>query len=149
VRHAQGRENTERERCDFADPQERTPTILLVDDEMLLRMGISDFLQQCGFRVLAAGSAAEAIQCINAYPNHIDLVFSDVRMPGEMDGFGLAQWVRKNRPGLPVLLCSGDSKKAAAAEEICADEPFLKKPFDLQMMVAKIRQMLDRAKTQH
>jgi DNA-binding NtrC family response regulator len=140
-----GSENTERQRYVFPDPQERTPTILLVDDEAVLRMGISDFLQECGFRVLEAGNAAEAIQCINAYPAYIDLVFSDVRMPGEMDGFGLAQWVRKNRPGLPVILCSGDSKKASAAEEICAEEPFLKKPFDLQMAVAKVRQMLEQA----
>ena len=140
-----GQESTKRGHYDFPNPQERTPTILLVDDEAVLRMGISDFLQECGFRVLEAGTAAEAIQCISAYPNYIDLVFSDVRMPGEMDGFGLAQWVRKNRPGLPVILCSGDSKKAAAAEDICAEEPFLKKPFDLQMAVAKIRQMLEQA----
>jgi CheY-like chemotaxis protein len=107
------------------DPQERTPTILVVDDEVLIRMAVSDFLQECGFKVLEAGTAAEAIEMIQSRQSAIDLVFSDVRMPGDMDGFGLAKWIRTNA-GLPVILASGDAKKADTAHELCAEEPFLK-----------------------
>ena len=126
----------------FPDPKERTPTVLVVDDEVLLRMNLSDFLQECGFKVLEASSAGEAVDMVESYIGQIDLVFSDVVMPGEMDGFGLAQWLRKNRPGLPVVLCSGDSRKAETAHHLCAGEPFLTKPFDLHLALAKIRQLL-------
>ena len=127
----------------FPNPVERTPTVLVVDDEVLLRMNLSDFLQECGFKVLEASSAGEAVEMVRSYSGRIDLVFSDVVMPGDMDGFGLAQWVRSNRPGLPVILCSGDLGKADAAHQICAGEPFLSKPFDLHMALAKIRHLLD------
>jgi CheY-like chemotaxis protein len=127
----------------FPDPTERTPTVLVVDDEVLLRMNLSDFLQECGFKVLEASSADEAIGMVESYTGRIDLVFSDVMMPGQLDGFGLAQWVHANRPDLPVVLCSGDTRKAETAQHLCAGEPFLTKPFDLHMAVAKIRQLLE------
>ena len=131
----------------FPDPAERMPAILIVDDEPLIRMGLSDFLQECGFKVLEAGNAAEAVQMIKSYAVVIDLVITDVRMPGDMDGFGLAQWVRAHQPALPVILCSGDAKKAEVAQEVCADEPFFKKPYDLQLLVAKIRQAIGAKRT--
>jgi CheY-like chemotaxis protein len=82
----------------FPDQKERTPAILVVEDEILLRMAVSDYLQECGFKIYEAGTASEAIEMIESGRFVIDLVFSDVRMPGAVDGFGLAQWVRKNRP---------------------------------------------------
>jgi CheY-like chemotaxis protein len=126
----------------FPDPKERTPTILVVDDEVLIRMALSDFLQECGFKVLEASNAAEAIEIVQSHLSVLDLVFSDIRMPGEMDGFGLSKWIRQNTQ-LPVILTSGDSSKSDAAHELCAEEPFLKKPYDLQYVVGQIRNTLD------
>ncbi|HVP86092.1 MAG TPA: response regulator [Rhizomicrobium sp.] len=122
----------------FPAPDERTPAILIVEDEVLIRFVLADYLRECGFKVLEAGDAAEAIQILEAEVD-IDLVFSDVQMPGEMDGFGLAQWVRRNRPNLPITLTSGDSKKSAAAKELCENEPFFAKPYDVAKVVAHIR----------
>ena len=96
------------EKVAFPDPEERMPTILVVDDEALIRMSISDFLQECGFNVLEASNAAEALEMIQSDQSVLDLVFSDVRMPGELDGFGLSKWIRENRPDLPVILLSRD-----------------------------------------
>ena len=129
-------------RSRFPDPRDRTPAILVVEDEVLIRFVISDYLQHCGFRVHVAGSAAEAIEILET-DDPIDLVFSDVAMPGEFDGFGLAQWVRENRPGLPVILTSGDAKKSAAAKELCENEPFFAKPYDAAQVVNKIRALID------
>ncbi len=131
----------ESQRIALPDPKERTPTVLVVDDEVLIRMAVSDFLQECGFKVLEAGTAAEAIEMIESHQSIIDLVFSDVRMPGEMDGFGLSKWIRTNTK-LPIILASGDANKSDAAHELCAEEPFLKKPYDLEYAVAKIRQTI-------
>jgi DNA-binding NtrC family response regulator len=127
---------------EFPDPHERTPTLLIVDDEPLIRMVLSDFLQECGFKVLEASSADEAMQMIESTSVSIDLVVSDVRMPGERDGYGLARWVRGHAKKVPVILCSGDATKTTAAQELCAKEPFFAKPYDLQMVVAQIRRSL-------
>jgi CheY-like chemotaxis protein len=124
----------------------RIPTILVVEDEALLRVTLSHFLQECGFNVLEAVSADEAVQILDQSGIAIDLVLSDVRMPGSMDGFGLATWIRKNRPGLPVFLASGDDKKVVAAKELCAGEPFFAKPYDLDHLVMRIRKILGKAK---
>src|ERR1700730_2249393 len=131
----------------FPDPKERTRTLLTVDDETLIRVALSAYLQDCGYKVLEASTADDAILIIEKSDVIIDLVFSDVRMPGSMDGFGLARWVRENRPGLPLILTSGDQKKIASAKELCKNEPLMAKPYDLKMVVAKIRATINSART--
>jgi DNA-binding NtrC family response regulator len=135
-------------RVPFPDHKERTPTLLIVDDEALIRVMVSDFLREYGFQVLEASNAAEAIEIIESSRVAIDLVFSDVRMPGELDGFGLSTWIRKNRPDLPVILTSGDAKTSDTALAICSEVPFLAKPFDLQFALARIRHEIGRQKEQ-
>jgi DNA-binding response OmpR family regulator len=131
----------------FPDPKERTPTLLIVEDEALIRVALSDYLQDCGYKVLDASTADEAVLIIEQGEAIIDLVFSDVKMPGSMDGFGLAQWLRANRPGLPIILTSGDEKKTSTAKELCETEPFMAKPYDLKMVVAKIRATINSSRT--
>jgi CheY-like chemotaxis protein len=126
----------------FSDSQDRAPTILIVDDEALIRLVLSDYLKECGFKIVEAGSAAEAVEIIKQGSAKIDLVFSDVRMPGQMDGIGLAKWVRENRSDLPVFLASGDIGKTNIARELCAEEPFFAKPYDLDAVANKIRHAL-------
>ena len=129
----------------FPDPEERTPTVL-VEDEVLIRIALSDYLQECGFKVLEAGNADEAVEIIQHSSVTIDLVFSDVVMPGSMDGFGLAKWIRTHRAGLPVILTSGDAGKADTAKALCEREPFLAKPYDLENLVKHIRTLITAAK---
>jgi DNA-binding NtrC family response regulator len=139
-------DNSSKAKACFPDPKERTPTVLIVEDEALIRMALSDFLQECGFKVLEASQAQEAQEMIASKQSVIDLVFSDVRMPGPMDGFGLSKWIRENRPELPVILASGDAQKSDAAHELCAEEPFLRKPYDLQAVVGHIRAAIEARK---
>jgi len=127
------------------DPGERVPCLLIVEDEPLVRIVLSDYLQECGFRVLEASTADEAMKIIDQASVPIDLVFSDVVMPGSTDGFGLARWVRANRPGLPLILTSGDAKKVEYAKELCEGQPFMAKPYDLKAIVARIREALGKA----
>jgi CheY-like chemotaxis protein len=130
----------------FPDPEERMPTILVVEDEVLIRIALADYLQECGFKVLEAGNADEAIQIIEHGPVTIDFVFSDVVMPGTMDGFGLARWIRTNRPELPVTLTSGDAGKADTAKDLCERGPLLTKPYDLKDLVKHIRALIEAAR---
>jgi CheY-like chemotaxis protein len=126
----------------LSDPKARQPAILIVEDEVLIRMSLGLHLEECGFAVLEASNAAEAVQIIKSPPLKIDLVFSDVRMPGEMDGAGLAKWVKANFPYLPIFLASADSKKVELAKELCAHEAFFSKPYDVKKVVEQIRQIL-------
>ena len=78
-------------------------TILIVEDEFLARAMLSDHLQECGFMVLEAANADEAIKTIQTgIP--IDLVLTDIRMPGSMNGFGLAKWISAKNIFNPPLL---------------------------------------------
>lgn len=108
-------------------------TILLVEDEILTRADLSDFLVQGGNRVIPAADAAGAIAQLLAHPE-VDIVLTDVQMPGELDGLGLAQWVRSRYPRKKLILMSGSREKARDAATLCPGAPFLTKPFDYERL---------------
>ena len=129
-------------RIPFRGIKDRKPTILVVEDEVLLRVALAEYLRECGFKVYEAGNGAEAIALLKSRKYLIDLVLSDVDMP-EVDGFALAQWVHKYRPGLPIRLASGDRKKSDNAKTLCENEPFFAKPYDLKKVVAFVRNAIE------
>ena len=123
------------------EPLEKPPpTLLVVEDEHLIRSGVADFLRECGWRVLEAASAAEAIEILESGAP-IELVFSDIQMPGAMDGFGLGRWVREHRPGVRVILTSGVIGASDAATALCDEGP-IAKPYDYQHLAERIRHHL-------
>ena len=117
-------------------------TILVVDDEVLIRMVISEYLRGCGYRVVEAANADEALVVLQQQDLPIDAVLSDVEMPGSMDGFGLSQWVRQHRPGLHIILNGNPGRAANAAAELCEDGPILTKPYEPHVVVDHIRRLL-------
>ena len=119
------------------------PTILVVEDDVLIRSVVAGYLRDCGFDVIEANGADEAIRMLQAEVR-IDVVFSDIQMPGSMDGFGLAQWVRRERPSLKVILTSGAVRMPEAAGGPARDGPFLAKPYDHAELERHIRTLLAR-----
>ena len=89
-------------------------TLLVVDDEWLICSMLADHLRSAGFKVMEALNAEKAMMIIADAP--VDLVISDITMPGKMNGIGLARWLLSERPRLPVILISGGSEQ----EEITA-----------------------------
>ena len=81
-----------------------TDIILVVEDEVLIRLVIAQYLRDCGYRVIEAAHADEALLVLRKSEIAIDVLFTDVEMPGSMDGFALAQWVRSNRPDMDVVM---------------------------------------------
>jgi CheY-like chemotaxis protein len=122
------------------------PVVILVEDEVLIRMSIADYLRSCGYQVIEAGSADEAVVVIDS-ETRIDVVFTDVKMPGSMDGFGLARWVRQRLPDIPVILTSGVARSTEIARELCEDGPLMAKPYQPRQVEARIRQLLTAAAT--
>ena len=117
-------------------------TILVVEDEVLIRTAISEYLRHCGYRVIEACSADEAITLLTQ-PDiiKIDIVFSDIEMPGSMDGFGLSKWIRQHHKGIEVVLTSTIEKAAKAAGDLCEEGPHLKKPYEPQQVVEWIKRL--------
>ena len=107
---------------------------------MFVRIMIADYLRDRGFRVVEAGTADEAIRLLRAN-EHVDIVFSDVQMPGGLDGFGLAQWVRREQPDVKIILASGMQRTDAAAGEPREETP-LRKPYELEEVEHRIRKLL-------
>jgi CheY-like chemotaxis protein len=115
------------------------PAILVVEDEILIRSAVAEFLRGAGYRVVEAASAAEAV-AIFASRTQIDLVFSDINMPGAMDGIGLVRWIADHHPGIHVILTSAISH-ARRAGEIGAG--FLPKPYRLAEAARRIASLLN------
>src|SRR5271166_4692199 len=119
-------------------------TILVVEDEVLIRLTLSEYLRDCGSRVFEAGDVAEAKAVLDA-DMAVDLVFSDVNMPGDENGFALARWIRQRYPDTEVLLTSGVPNAARKAEDLCEDGPsgpLLDKPYTHDSVVERIQGLL-------
>jgi DNA-binding NtrC family response regulator len=116
-------------------------TILVVEDDVLVRMPIAQYLRDCGYKVIEAADSDEAMQVLLHQETAIDVVFSDIEMPGAVDGFGLAKWIREHRPGLDVLLTGTVPRAVQGAKDLCEQGP-LPKPYDHQMVHNHIRRLL-------
>jgi CheY-like chemotaxis protein len=129
-------------------PQSDAPlqTVLVVEEDVLIRMVIADYLRECGYRVYEAVNAGEALAMLESPEVSIDIVFSDVLTPGDMDGFGLAHWVRANKPGVQVVLTSGVERSAEIAATLCEAGPLLQKPSPPRDVVDRIRQLVAKAR---
>jgi len=116
-------------------------TILLVEDEVLVRMPIAQYLRDCGYRVIEAVNADEAMTVLLHKETVVDIVFSDIEMPGTIDGFGLSKWIREHRPGLDVLLAGTVPRAVENAKQLC-EQGSVPKPYDATMVHDHIKRLL-------
>ncbi len=115
-------------------------TILVVEDDTAVRSAMRTLLKVGGFRVLDAADAGEAIKTFEEYPE-VDLVITDVVIPGGKTGLELSKFFRQARPELPVILTSGYSRDLfGRAIELSANEVFLPKPIDGDQLLALIQE---------
>jgi DNA-binding NtrC family response regulator len=117
--------------------QPRAARILVVEDEVLIRAFIADELRLAGFSVIEAGHAEEALTYINA-SEQVDLVFSDIRMPGSINGLQLAEILRDRYPDILVILTSGN----AVPKHVGILWTFVPKPYDVEQTIALMSAML-------
>jgi len=123
-----------------------TETILLVEDEEVIRLMLAEILTHQGYTVLDARRGADALALAECAAKPLDLLVTDMSMPG-MTGWDLAKSLRATRPGLPVLFTSGHNDHETARWGTMAQPiEHLFKPFSLEAFLYKTRQMLDREK---
>jgi CheY-like chemotaxis protein len=118
--------------------------ILVVEDDPTVLTLTVDMLTGLGYEVTTATNANDALEIVQS-DAPIDLLFSDVVMPGGVSGVSLARTARKLRPGLRVLLTSGFVGEGAVLET--AEFPLLDKPYEAGLLAAKLRKLLDRRVT--
>ena len=110
------------------------PTVLVVEDETLTRLMLGAELEACGYRVIEAANADEALLILRGNPS-VKLLFTDVNMPGTLDGLALAQLARAESPGVKLIIASGHMRLSEWAVD--ADATF-SKPYDLVQLIATI-----------
>lgn len=120
-------------------------SVLVVDDEVLVRMVIAAYLRDCGYRVIEAASAVEARLVIEHDEEAaVNVVLCGVAMSGDDGGFTLVRWIRGRRPGCEVMLAGTPARAAQAAGDICEQGPALNKPYEPQLVLDRIRRLLAR-----
>jgi CheY-like chemotaxis protein len=113
--------------------------IMVVEDTEDLRSSVAEYFRIVGFEVVATESASDALAAIDS-GIRVDLVFTDINMPGAMDGVGLARWLSVNRPLVPIILTSGEARPEL--ERAAPHYRFVRKPYSLDALEHDIRQLV-------
>lgn len=116
--------------------------ILVVEDEMLLRMRAVDMVEDAGYTSVEAVDADQAVQILESRTD-IALLFTDIQMPGSMDGLSLAHAVRRRWPPIKIIVVSGALKLPDI--DIPTDSRFFDKPLESKEMIAEMRNMIGHA----
>src|ERR1700730_4242860 len=115
------------------------PCVLVVEDEMLLRMRAVDMVEDAGFTPIEAVNADDALAILESRSD-IEMLFTDIQMPGSMDGLKLAYAVHERWPLIKIILVSGQLTLTDADKP--ADSRFYGKPLDVKHMVAQMQDMM-------
>src|ERR1700712_286251 len=115
------------------------PTVLIVEDEMMLRMRAVDIVEDAGFTPIEAVNADDALAILESRPD-IEMLFTDIQMPGSMDGLKLAHAVHERWPLIKIILVSGQLK--LTDDDKPAHSRFFGKPLEAKQMIAEMQDMI-------
>jgi CheY-like chemotaxis protein len=119
----------------------KNPTILLVEDEELVRDMIAEELRDAGFHVLEAADGEAACSLLTAQDG-VDVLFTDIRLPGQLDGWAVARLARQSRSALPVVYATGYTLDRSAE---VSGAIFLNKPYQPSLVIETIQKLLSAA----
>jgi CheY-like chemotaxis protein len=119
--------------------ESKRPVVLIVEDEFLLRMDAVDMIAAAGFEVVEAANADEAIEILESRPD-ITVVFTDIQMPGSMDGLKLARAVRGRWPPIKIIATSGHVHVGEA--DLPEGGRFLPKPYSSGQVTDVLRELM-------
>ena len=121
---------------------DRPPVVVIADDEALLRTLVVEVLEDEGFIAVEAENARAAFDICRSRTDAIDVLFTDIRMPGSMDGLELAHRVRERWPRIAIIIASGNV--FVGRDQLPDGARFLPKPYDLHRIADIMRQMCER-----
>jgi CheY-like chemotaxis protein len=120
--------------------------ILVVEDEPLIRLGVISMLEDAGHDAAEAANADEAVRVLEKHPE-IELVMTDIDMPGSMDGIKLSHYIRKRWPPVQLIIISG--KVTPKPDELPPDAKFISKPYQEPHLLRVIGQMIGSGNDRH
>ena len=123
----------------MSTPTVAKPVVLVVEDEVLIRMNTVEMIEDAGFQALEAANADEAIAILEARLD-IHIVFTDIDMPGSMNGIRLAQSVRGRWPPIKIIATSGHFKLKEG--DLPPDSRFLPKPYNIAQIAAMLHDVM-------
>jgi CheY-like chemotaxis protein len=122
----------------MSDAVAQRPVVLVVEDDFLLRMDAVDIVKSGGFDAVEAGNADEAIAILEARPT-IHVVFTDIQMPGSMDGLKLAKFVKDRWPPIKIVTTSG--RVRIAGDDLPDGGRFIAKPCSPAQVIGTLRDL--------
>lgn len=125
------------------NPTNVDATVLVIEDDILIRMPIAAYLRHCGYRVIEASGSAEALTVLDRTDLKIDVVLTDCALESGAGGFAVARWIRDNRPNIDVILAGSPKRAAEQAGELCSKGPHLKRPYEHTQVEMEIRTLLE------
>jgi CheY-like chemotaxis protein len=120
-------------------------TVIVVEPDILARMVIADYLRGCAYKVIEASLAEEALTVLRA-DIKVDVVLSEVKGIGAMDGFSLAKQIRETYPAIDVVLTSGINTAAEKSHQLC-EENVVNKPYKPQDILGRISILRERRRS--
>jgi CheY-like chemotaxis protein len=123
----------------------KRPVVLIVEDEFLIRMDAIDMVRAAGFDVLEASNADEAIAILEDRLD-VTVVFTDIQMPGSMDGLKLAAAIRGRWPPIKIVATSGMTE--VSREDLPSGSQFIPKPYSPREVVAALRELTSQTSTE-
>ncbi len=117
-----------------------SPCALVVDDDAFIRMDAMDILEDAGFDTLEAAHADAAMELLRERHPELSLLFTDVHMPGQMDGFALARYAAERWPHISIVVASGEAKPGPG--DLPEGAHFIGKPFSARIVHDHLKDML-------
>ncbi len=121
--------------------------IIVADSEVIVRNVLSDYLRDCGYKVIDAASADEVMVILETGSEAISVILCDAELGGATNPFALRLLVRQRWPAIAFILAGNVTSAAKAAGELCDKGPHLKRPYDPQAVLDHIMRLLGRART--
>lgn len=128
----------------MSDKPPAEEALLLVDDDVIARHVIVEYLRHCGYSVIAAASTEEAMTVLNDAGYVISAMLCALPAVGSQSGFALARWVRDHNPAIEIALAGTLDAAAEAAAEFCDQGPRLARPYDPAAIVQRVQLMRER-----
>jgi CheY-like chemotaxis protein len=123
----------------MGNPKNQSVAVLVVEDDQLIRMDTASSLEAADFKVYEASNAAEAIRLLELHDG-ITLIFTDINMPGSMDGLALAHYVRGRWPPVKIIVTSGYKK--INGSDLPVGALFIEKPYQVKHIAQKMKQLV-------
>lgn len=120
--------------------EKQLPEALVVEDEPITRMVAADAISEVGAKVHEAGDASEALHILGDHPE-VSLLFTDIELPGDMDGLVLAEEVHRRRPEVELIVTSGTNR--VADSDLPDSGTFLSKPYRMEHLQNIVREKLE------